>query len=105
MAFKESSGIGDAGIVAFVDVTPDPPPPDPVLPPTPEDASPVQQAQSATIEQTGADPPPEGVRTPPSLPATPRSSATPPLPFPTSCSRLLSQPDAPATSSTTEGRA
>jgi hypothetical protein len=90
MAFKESSGIGDHGQVAFVDVTPDPPPPDPILPPPPEDASPVQQAQSATIEQTGADPPPEGVRKPPRLPATPRSSATPPLlPPSTSCSRLL----------------
>lgn len=43
---------------------PAPPPEAPVvvpLPPQPaEDESPVAQARTATVEQTGADPPPEG---------------------------------------------
>lgn len=58
MGSAERAGCKDFGQVELIDVTPEAPPvtvplPTPVLDPTP-----VHAAHHATIEQTGADPPP-----------------------------------------------
>ena len=55
---SERVGVADTASVAVQDVLPPAPdPPAPELPPVPP-PSPTQAAQEATVEQTGADPPP-----------------------------------------------
>lgn len=58
MGLSERLKIADAAAVGVHDVVPEAPPPEPVLPPPPEAPTPTQAAQTATVEQTGADPPP-----------------------------------------------
>lgn len=59
MSFKDGTRAGESVSVAMVTVRRPPPAPEPAPPPDPPVAPPPQQAQTATIEQTGADPPPE----------------------------------------------
>ena len=55
---SERVGVADTAAVGVQDVVPPAPdPPAPELPPVPP-PSPTQAAQDATVEQTGADPPP-----------------------------------------------
>lgn len=59
MGSKDSVGVTDWGAVELVPVVPEVPPPAPdPIPPVPPAPTPVQDAHRATIEQTGADPPP-----------------------------------------------
>lgn len=60
MGSNERAGVKDFGHVELVDVVPDVPPDVPSPAPAPDLPTPVQQAQRATIETTGADPPPGG---------------------------------------------
>ncbi len=61
MATEAGTKIGDLEPQAeLVDCTPSEPVVLSVDVSAPDDASPVQQAMTATIEQTGADPPPVG---------------------------------------------
>ena len=60
MALDEGSvGVTDKVQAELVDCTPEPTVMDTPLPVMPE-ASPTEQSQDATIEQTGAGPPPRG---------------------------------------------
>lgn len=58
MAAIEKVTVSDFAQVELTTVVPDAPPPEPTPPATPPDATPVEQARDATVEQTGADPPP-----------------------------------------------
>jgi len=58
MASSERAGVRDFGQVEMIDVVPAAPEPAPLPETPPETPTPVQAAQAATIETTGADPPP-----------------------------------------------
>jgi hypothetical protein len=59
MALEETpTVVTDLVVAELVDCTPPPETPDAALPPAPEE-SPTAQSQDATIEQTGAGPPPK----------------------------------------------
>lgn len=59
MATEGAAKVGDTPPIAqLVDCTPEPEVLAVDVSAVPQDASPVQQAMTATIEQTGADPPP-----------------------------------------------
>jgi hypothetical protein len=58
VSFKDGAKTGELVSVGLTTVRREPPPPEPVLPEPPE-TQPTQEAQKATVEQTGADPPPE----------------------------------------------
>jgi hypothetical protein len=64
MAVESGARVGDCPpIVELVECQPEPDAPATPLPTlVPPEASPVQQALEATIEQTGADPPPRADR-------------------------------------------
>jgi len=58
VSFKDGTRLGESVSVAMVTVRHPPPAPEPAPPPDPPVAAPIQHAQTATIEHTGADPPP-----------------------------------------------
>ena len=60
MALNERLAVSDGAAVGVHDVVPEPPPPEPRPTPEPDPPTPTQAAQQATVEHTGADPPPEG---------------------------------------------
>lgn len=59
---EAGSKIADLVTAEIVECAPEPEAPQTVVLPDAPDVSPVQQAAQATIEQTGADPPPAGER-------------------------------------------
>lgn len=62
MGIEEHVGITDQVFAELVDMTPEPVKPEPVAPATPAEPTPTDEARDATIEHTGADPPPRGYR-------------------------------------------
>ena len=60
MALSERLGVADTAAVGVHDVVPEAPPPEPRPTAEPDPPTPTQAAQQATVEHTGADPPPAG---------------------------------------------
>jgi hypothetical protein len=60
MGFTDGLGVTDVVTVALVTVEPDPPTTETPPESRPPEATPTEQAAEATIEQTGAGPPPDG---------------------------------------------
>ena len=58
MSLTERLAVSDSAAVGVQDVVPEAPPPAPLPTPTPDPPTPTQAAQQATVEHTGADPPP-----------------------------------------------
>jgi len=58
MGLDSNVNVGDGRPVVELVTYPDPPPPEPTVPPAPPETTPTSSAHEATIEQTGADPPP-----------------------------------------------
>lgn len=58
MGFADGTGANDHVLVQLHEVVEPPPADEPLVPQTEGDQSPTQQAAQATVETTGADPPP-----------------------------------------------